>query len=156
VPDAKHLLASRSSTPCHNTGMHQSQSNQPTNSRLFSASIGVCISAFSALMLLVWQQEGHPAYKKLSDGMLASLPVWCEVQIGYLHMSQLMPLPFTTCSSKSRLVLPSRFYLSGTGSPRKSRTKSRGRKMVVVVVVVVVAVVCIKSFMLGTIHACIS
>jgi len=35
-----------------------------------------------------------------------------------LHMAQLMPLPLTiSCSSKSRLVLPSWFYLSGTGSP---------------------------------------
>jgi len=33
-------------------------------------------------------------------------------------MAQLMPLPLTiSCSSKSRLVLPSWFYLSGTGSP---------------------------------------
>jgi len=35
-----------------------------------------------------------------------------------LHMSQLIPLPLTvSCSSKSRLVLPFWFYLSGTGSP---------------------------------------
>jgi len=35
-----------------------------------------------------------------------------------LHMAQLMPLPLTiSCSSKSRLVLPSWFYLSGAGSP---------------------------------------
>jgi len=33
-------------------------------------------------------------------------------------MAQLMSLPLTiSCSSKSRLVLPSRFYLSGAGSP---------------------------------------
>jgi len=31
--------------------------------------------AFSALMLLVGQQEGHPACKKLSGGMLAWLSV---------------------------------------------------------------------------------
>jgi len=36
-----------------------------------------------------------------------------------LHMAQLMPLPVNvSCSSKSRLVLPSWFYLSGAGSPR--------------------------------------
>jgi len=29
--------------------------------------------AFSALTLLVWRQEGHPACKKLSGGMLAWL-----------------------------------------------------------------------------------
>jgi len=33
-------------------------------------------------------------------------------------LAQLMPLPLTiSCSSKSRLVLSSWFYLSGTGSP---------------------------------------
>jgi len=35
---------------------------------------------FSALMLLVGQQEGHPACKKLSGGVLAWLCVWSEVQ----------------------------------------------------------------------------
>jgi len=37
--------------------------------------------AFSALTLLVGQQEGHPACKKLSGGMLAWLCVWVKVQI---------------------------------------------------------------------------
>jgi len=32
------------------------------------------------LMLLVGQQEGHPACKKLSGEMLAWLSVWSEVQ----------------------------------------------------------------------------
>jgi len=32
-------------------------------------------------MLLVGQQEVHPACKKLSDGMLAWLSVWGEMQI---------------------------------------------------------------------------
>jgi len=36
--------------------------------------------AFSALMLLVGWQEGHPACKKLSGGVLAWLSVWGEVQ----------------------------------------------------------------------------
>ena len=36
--------------------------------------------AFSALTLLVGQQEGHPACKKLSGGMLAWLSVWSELQ----------------------------------------------------------------------------
>jgi len=41
----------------------------------------VCVLfAFSALMLLVGRQEGHPACKKLSGGVLAWLSVWCEVQ----------------------------------------------------------------------------
>ena len=33
-----------------------------------------------ALMLLVVRQEGHPACKKLSGGVLAWLSVWSEVQ----------------------------------------------------------------------------
>jgi len=36
--------------------------------------------AFSALMMLVGRQEGHPACKKQSGGMLAWLSVWSEVQ----------------------------------------------------------------------------
>ena len=39
------------------------------------------IHAFSALALLVGRQEGHPACKKLSGGMLVWLSVWGEVQI---------------------------------------------------------------------------
>ena len=35
---------------------------------------------FSALILLVGRQEGHPACKKLSSGVLAWLPVWSKVQ----------------------------------------------------------------------------
>ena len=34
----------------------------------------------SALTLLVGRQEGHPACKKLSGGVLAWLSVWSEVQ----------------------------------------------------------------------------
>jgi len=36
--------------------------------------------AFSALTLLVWRQEGHPACKKLSGGLLTWLSVWSEIQ----------------------------------------------------------------------------
>ena len=36
--------------------------------------------AFSALTLLVGQQEGHPACKKLSGEVLAWLSVWSKVQ----------------------------------------------------------------------------
>jgi len=39
----------------------------------------VTLSAFSALMLLVGRQEGHPACKKLSGGVLAWLSVWSEL-----------------------------------------------------------------------------
>ena len=37
-------------------------------------------TAFSALTLLVGRQEGHPACKKQSGGVLAWLSVWSEVQ----------------------------------------------------------------------------
>ena len=38
------------------------------------------LNAFSGLTLLVGRQEGHPACKKLSGGLLAWLSVWSEVQ----------------------------------------------------------------------------
>jgi len=69
-----------------------------------------CISAFSTLML-VGQQEEHLACKELSSGMLAWLSVWGNMQIC------ICSLPLTVfCSTESRLVLLSWFYLSGTGS----------------------------------------
>ena len=37
-------------------------------------------NAFSAVTLLVGWQEGHPACKKLSGGVMAWLSVWSEVQ----------------------------------------------------------------------------
>ena len=64
-----------------------------------------------ALMLLVGRQEGHPACKKLSDGVLAWLSVWSEMQTciwpSCCHCHSL-----SLASVKSRLV-----YLSDTGSP---------------------------------------
>jgi len=36
--------------------------------------------AFGAVLLLVRRQEGHPACKKLSGGVLAWLSVWSKVQ----------------------------------------------------------------------------
>jgi len=44
--------------------------------RIFSISD----TAFSALTLLVGQQEGHPACKKLSGGVLEWLSVWSKMQ----------------------------------------------------------------------------
>ena len=64
----------------------------------------------SALTLLVWHQEGHQACKK-TERWDAGVVI-CLGQGADLHMAQLMPLPLTiSCSSKSRLVLPSWFYL---------------------------------------------
>ena len=37
--------------------------------------------AFSTLTRLVWQQEEHPAHKKLSDKVLVWLSVWSNMQM---------------------------------------------------------------------------
>ena len=61
--------------------------------------------AFSALTLLVGRQEGHPACKKQSGGVLVWLSVWSEVQTCirpsccHCHSLSLAPV-------KSRLFLP--------------------------------------------------
>jgi len=78
------------------------------------------ITAFSALTLLVGRQEGHPACKNLSDGVLA----WICLERGAdLHMAQLMPLPPTvSCFSKIQIgftiLVPAH-----PGSPRKRAVK---------------------------------
>jgi len=55
--------------------------------------------AFSALTLLVGRQEGHPACKKLSGGMVICLELGAD-----LHMAQLMPLPLTvSCFSEIQI-----------------------------------------------------
>ena len=61
--------------------------------------------AFSALTLLVGRQEGHPACKKLSCGVLAWLSVWSEVQT-CIWPSRCHCHSLSLASVKSRLVLP--------------------------------------------------
>ena len=57
---------------------------------------------FSALMLLVGWQEGHPACKKTE--WCGAGVVICLEQGGDLHMAQLMPLPLTvSCFSKIQI-----------------------------------------------------
>ena len=93
---------------------------------LFSTTI-----AFSALTLLVGRQEGHPACKKLSGGMLACLgrdadlhmPSWC-----HCHSLSLAP------------INPDWFYLSGFIFLVLTHQGSPGDRKMVIVVVVVVAV----------------
>jgi len=46
------------------------------NMNFYYANLCYVFSAFSALTLLVGRQEGHPACKNLSGGVLAWLPVW--------------------------------------------------------------------------------
>jgi len=72
------------------------------NNITFSLSCCLQCFAFSALTLLVGRQEGHPACKKQSGGVLAWLSVWSEVPDW--HIAQLMPLPLTvSCSSKIQI-----------------------------------------------------
>ena len=61
--------------------------------------------AFSALTLLVGRHERHPACKKLSDGVLAWLSVWSEVQT-CIWPSGFHCHSLSLASVKSRLVLP--------------------------------------------------
>ena len=72
-----------------------------------------CSVAFSALTLLVGRQEGHPACKKLSGGVLAWLSVWSEVQTciwpRWCHCHSL-----SLASVQSRLVLPFWYRLTRT------------------------------------------
>ena len=66
---------------------------------------------FSALTLLIWQEEGHPSCKKL-EWWDVGMVIWLGQDAG-LHMAQLIPLlPVLTvcCSRKSRLVLVLAFW----------------------------------------------
>jgi len=63
------------------------------------------MDTFSAFMLLVGRQEGQLTCKE-TEWWDAGMVI-CLGRGAFLHMAQLMPLPLTTsCSSKSRLVLP--------------------------------------------------
>ena len=79
------------------------------------------IFAFSALTLLIGWQEGHPACKKLSSGLLAWLSAWSEVQTciwpSWCHCHSL-----SLASVKSRLVFT--FLVPAhLGSPRQRDVK---------------------------------
>ena len=67
--------------------------------------------AFSALTLLVGRQEGHPACKKQSGGVLVWLSIWSKVQTcilpNWCHCHSL-----SLASVKSRLVLPFWYWLT--------------------------------------------
>jgi len=73
--------------------------------------------AFSALMLLVGRQEGHPACKK-TEWWGAGVVI-CLEQVAGLHMAQLMPLPLTV-SCFSRIHIGFIFLvLADVGCPGK-------------------------------------
>ena len=99
----------------------------PQHAMLISHTVHVTVcacsalSAFSALTLLVGWQEGHPACKKLSGGVLAWLFVWSEMQTciwpSWCHCHSL-----TLCFSKIQIgftfLVP-----ADPGSPRKRAVK---------------------------------
>jgi len=62
------------------TAQQRSLPNKPSELCVMSHWFSVICYAFSALTLLVGWQEGHPACKKLSGGVLTWLSVWSEVQ----------------------------------------------------------------------------
>jgi len=77
---------------------------------IFNRLNSISALAFSALTLLVGRQEGHPACKKLSGGVLVWLSgASCRLAYG----------PADATATHSLLLQKNTdwFYLSGTGSP---------------------------------------
>jgi len=73
--------------------------------------LSAILHAFSALTLLVGQQEGHPACKK-TEWWGAGVAI-CLERGADLHMAQLMPLPLTvSCFSKIQIGLPFWYWLT--------------------------------------------
>ena len=72
-------------TPPHQTRLPRLPVDRRRRRVLFVYSVitVLYVSTFSGLTLLVGRQEGHPACKKLSSGVLAWLSVWSEVQTAY-------------------------------------------------------------------------
>jgi len=80
-------------------------------------SLGQPWVGFSALMLLVGRQEGHPACKKL-HGVVIYLERGAD-----LHTSQLMPLPLTvSCFSKIQIAFTF-LVLAHPGNPGQRAVK---------------------------------
>ena len=82
----------------------------------------VKVAHTSALTLLVGQQEGHPAFKKLNEWWGAGVVICLELGTD-LHMAQLMPLPLTvSCFSKIQIGFTF-LVLGHLGSPGKRAVK---------------------------------
>jgi len=101
-----------------NMPLHQLMALSITNYN-FSLFLNNC--AFSALTLLVGQQEGHPPCKK-SEWWGVGMVI-CLERGADLHMAQLMPLPLTvSCFNKIQIgftfLVPAH-----PGSPRKRAIK---------------------------------
>jgi len=79
------------------------------------------LSAFSALMLLVGRQEGHPACKKTERW--GAVVVICLEQGADLHMAQRISLPLTvSCFSKIQVGFTF-LVLAHPGSPGQRAVK---------------------------------
>jgi len=79
------------------------------------------LCAFSALMLLVGQQEGHLACKK-TEWWGAGVVI-CLERGAEMHMAQLMPLPLTvSCFSKIQIGFTF-LVLAHPGSPGQRAVK---------------------------------
>jgi len=91
-------------------------------------------------------QEGHPACKKLSGGVLTTWCVWGEVQIciwpSWCHCHTLSLAP----------INPDWFYLFCTSLPGSPRHSPGGRETVVVVVVAVVVVYFRIEYLVSSLH----
>jgi len=68
--------------------------------------------AFSRLTLLIGHQEKRPACKKLSDEVLAWLPVWSEVHMICIWSADASATTSSLASFKCRMV-----YISGAALP---------------------------------------
>jgi len=79
--------------------------------------------------------------------------VICLEEGADLHMAPVMPLPLTiSCSSKSRLVLPSWFYFYDAGLPGSRGQNPESHKTVVVVVVVVSSTPLLRYYHFSSVH----
>ena len=103
--------------------------------------IACTLMAFSALMLLVGRQEGHPACKKKTEWWGAGVVI-CLEQGADVHMAQLMPLSLTvSCFSKIQIGFTF-LVLADLGSPGKRAIKR------------VCVCVCYLLSHLSTLHTC--
>ena len=77
-----------------------------------------------ASVLLVGRQEGHPACKNLSGGVLASLSIWSEVQTCSCWMTRIWP-NWCHCHSLSQVQIGLTFLVSADSSSPGQRAVKR-------------------------------
>ena len=105
----------------HHRGLHLPLSVCTGSSLPISLSLCSCLTAFSALTLLVGWQEQHPACKK-TEWWGAGVVI-CLERGAELHVAQLMPLPLTV-SWFSKIQIRFTFLIPAhLGSPGKRAVK---------------------------------